>query len=163
MDFPGSTSGWRADRVPSEQTRWRLVQRSPDAAFGLAGAQPGSAAPSAVARLPRDARPALARLTVGRRVFLAETRAPAPEPLALPGRGRSWLFGFPPAASDAVAALPPDGTVQIDVLAADGRQTVLAQMAVEPGDYAAALAFLRQPAPVSAAGTGSPGRTRPAR
>jgi hypothetical protein len=164
MNFPGAAGSWRADRVPSEETRWRLVQRdSATAAFGLAGRDPRTAPPVAVVRLPRKARPALARLTVGRRIFLAETRAPAPEPLALSGRGRSWLFGFPPAVSDALAALPPDGTVQLDVLAAGGRQTVLARMSIEPGDYAAARAFLQQPAPVTAAETGSPGRSRPVR
>ena len=163
MNFPGSTSSWRADRVPSETVRWRLVQRGPGTAFGLAGVQPLAAAPLAVARLPKEARPALARLSVGRRVFLAESRALAPEALAMPGRGRSWMFGFPLAASDALAALPLDGEVRLDVLAAGGRQTVLARMSVEPGDYAAARAFLQQPAPVTSAGTGSPGRPRPAR
>jgi hypothetical protein len=162
MDFPGARTAWRADRVASVGTRWRLVQKTPSSAFGLAGRIPQAATPLAVTLLPRRARPALARVTVGQRVFLARTMAEAPETLVIPGRGRSWSFAFPQDVSAALAALPPNGAARLEVLAADEEQTVLARMAIEPGDYAAALAFLQQPTPVTAIGMGSPGRPRPA-
>ena len=145
MDFPGAGGGWRADRVASAETRWRLVQKGGPSAFGLAGAQPAAAVPYAVAVLPRNARPALARLTVGRRTFLAQSQTVAPAPLALAGRGRSWGFRFPSAAADALAALPATETAQVEILAADGRQSLLARIPIEVGDFAAARAFLQQP------------------
>lgn len=145
MEFPGAASTWRADRTPSAQLRWRLVQASPAAAFGLASVKPAEAAPYAVARLPRGSAPAFARLTVGRRVFLAQTLSRAPETLAGKGPGRSWSFRFPAEAAAALAASPAGGRVSFEVLGSDRRQSLLTHMPIEVGDFTAAQAFLAQP------------------
>ena len=144
MDFPGEAGGWKADRTPSDHLRWRLVQSTPAAAFGLAGSTTAGATPYAVSQLPKKARPAMARLVVGRRTFLAETRGAAQEPMMIPGRGRSWAFRFPSAASAELAALPPNGTATLEVLGADQSQGVLLRMPIEVGDFAAGRAFLGQ-------------------
>lgn len=141
MDFPGSSAGWRADRTRSEVLRWRVVQSTPGAQFGLAGAVPREAALYAITRSPKRQTPALARLTVGRRVFLAAARERAPTELVKPGKGQAWAFRFPPAAAEALAGASIRDTAELTFVGA-GRGRARS-MPIEIGDYAAAQAFVR--------------------
>ena len=140
MDFPTGASSWRADRTRSEESRWRVVQTTAAASVGLAGAAPADTALYAVARFPKKETPALARLTVGRRTFLASSRTPAPATLPFAGKGRAWAFRFPPAASDALAAASVRDTAQLVIVGAGRGGT--RSVPLEIGDYAAARAFV---------------------
>ena len=143
LEFPGTAAGWRADRTPTASLRWRLVQTRPQATFGLAAGPTGPLHPYAVARFPKQRTPSLARLTIGRRVFLAETNLPAPEGLRPAGRGApARAFRFSPAALAALDAAAPDDAVRLDFLAR-GRSGRTTTVLIERGDYAAARAFLR--------------------
>lgn len=141
MDFPGAAASWRADRTRSEAPRWRVVQTAPGAQLGLAGAQPGEAGLYAVARFPKGETPALARLTVGRRTFLAASREAAPPVLAAPGKGRAWAFRFAPGAAEALAAASVRDTAELAFVDAGRGRT--RSVPIEIGDYAAAQAFVR--------------------
>ena len=142
MDFPGQTAGWRADRGRSEEIRWRVLQTAQEAQLGLAGLTPQQSDLYAIARSPRGQTPAMARLTVGRKTFLASSREPAPRPLAAPGKGRAWAFRFPPAAADALATASIRDTAELTFVAAGrGRSRAVP---IEIGDYAAAQAFVRR-------------------
>ncbi|MBW3558185.1 MAG: hypothetical protein KY446_05290 [Proteobacteria bacterium] len=140
MDFPAATSGWRADRTRSAETRWRVVQTTPKAALGLAGADAGQAALYAVARFRKAETPASARLRVGRRTFLAASRETAPVVLSSAGKGRAWAFRFPPAAVQALAAASTRDTAELSFIRAGRGQT--RSVPIEIGDYAAAQAFI---------------------
>lgn len=140
MDFPAEASSWRADRTPSAETRWRVVQTRPAAQLGLAGAETKAAGLYAVARFPKAQTPALARLTVGRRTFLAASREVAPKLLTSSGKGRAWAFRFPPAAAQALAAASIRDTAELRFVAAGRGGT--RSVPIEIGDYAAAQAFI---------------------
>ena len=140
MDFPAVASSWRADRTRSAETRWRVVQATATATLGLAGADPSRAALYAVARFPKAETPALVRLRVGRRTFLAASREAAPAVLASAGKGRAWAFRFPPEAAQALAAASIRDTAQLSFVGAGRGKT--RSVPIEIGDYAAAQAFI---------------------
>jgi len=146
LTFPGRAAEWRADRTAYPALRWRLVQTRPAAVFGLAGARGGALRPYAVARFRKAERPALVRLTVGRRVFLAESNAPAPEALALdrPEGFRpppAWAFRFPSAAVAALDAAGPADLIRLDFIGSGRGRAAALTVPIERGDYAAARAF----------------------
>ena len=148
LSFPGQSAAWRADRTRFATLRWRLVQSRPGGDFGLATDSSGLLRPYAVARFRKKDRPALVRLTVGRRVFLAEAGTPAPEGLkpADTKRFRSdpaWAFRFPAAAGAALDAAGPHDPVRVDFVAPGRAQAPVRSIALERGDYAAARAFIR--------------------
>lgn len=148
LTFPGDQAEWRVDRTPSQTVRWRLVQTRPAAAFGLAGAAPADARLYAVARFRKKALPALVRLTVGRQVFLAEARAPAPE-LLRPADAKglldapAWTFRFPAAATAALDEAGPYDPIRLDFVGSDRSGGRTSSVAIERGDFEAARAFSR--------------------
>ena len=145
MAFPGERGSWLADRSVSKQPRWRSVQHlsldGQPAAFGLYAT--GKAEPRllAVARFKRP--PAFARLVVGRRTYLAETRQPAPKSLRTAGPGEALAFRFPAAAIAALERLDHGDTARLDFVTTSwsGERTRSAR--IEVGDFAAARAFLQ--------------------
>lgn len=145
MNFPGVRSQWRVDRTPSGNLRWRLVQSTPAATLGLAGSR--SAAPRlyAVARFRKNARPALVRLSIGRRVYLAETRSRAPKNLTPQpqswGRPPAWAFRFPAAATVALDTAGADDVIRIDFITPGRRGEQTRSVVFERGDLPAARAF----------------------
>jgi hypothetical protein len=148
FNFAGETSAWRADRTPFPSLRWRLVQAQGDVAFGLAGGGARDLRPYAVARFPKRERPGLVRLTVGRRVFLAETNAPAPEALEVAltqgvMAAPAWVFRFPAAATLALDAAGPHDAVRVDFVTPGRSGDRAVALVVERGDYPAARAFIQ--------------------
>jgi hypothetical protein len=143
MDFPGQQASWLADRTLSKLPRWRSVQHltleGQPAAFGLYAV--GKAEPRlvAVARFRRP--PAFARLVVGGRTYLAESRQPAPKSLRPAGRGDALAFRFPAAAVAALERLDHHDTARLDFVTTSwsGERTRSAR--IEVGDFAAARAF----------------------
>lgn len=140
MTFPGPRSAWRADRTRSEGPRWRAAQSVGATTVGLAGPNPGAPAFYAVSRMPKRDVPASARLTVGRRTFLASARETAPKTLTTPGQGRAWAFRFPPGAADALAAASVRDTAELTILQSNSTRTRV--VPIEIGDFAAARAFV---------------------
>jgi hypothetical protein len=145
MAFPGERASWLADRTLSKQPRWRSVQHltleGQPASFGLYAT--GKAEPRllAVARFKRP--PAFARLVVGGRIYMAESRQPAPKSLRTTGRGEALAFRFPAAAVTALERLDHADTARLDFVTTSwsGERTRSAR--VEIGDFAAARAFLQ--------------------
>jgi hypothetical protein len=136
MSFPG----WRADRTRSETFRWQAAQSVGSTTLGLAGPRPGAPVLYAISRLPNRDVPATAKLTVGRRTFLASAREAAPKTLAPAGPGRAWAFRFPPAAIEALASASVRDTAQLTLLQAGSTRTRV--VPIEIGDFAAARAFV---------------------
>jgi hypothetical protein len=145
MAFPGERASWMADRSVSKLPRWRSVQHltldGQPAAFGLYAT--GRAEPRllAVARFKRP--PAFARLVIGGRPYLAESRQPAPKSLRSDGPGDALAFRFPDAAVTALERLDHGDTVRLDFVTTSWSGERTRSALIEVGDFAAARAFLQ--------------------
>jgi hypothetical protein len=166
MRFPGPRSAWRAERPDARLAgdRWRLVQALPGAGgwllFGSVNGRPAlldarrGVGPAAGARLrlrdpARLAGPFLAGAPPAAvsRVFFASGRSVAARALLPAGADAGMLYTFPPNVLDALSALDPRETAQVElVYPAAGRER-LATAQVEIGDLAAARAFLAAAGP----------------
>jgi hypothetical protein len=146
MAFPGAAAEWRADRTWSAEHRWRLVQNArlddDPLSFGLAVRADAAPELLAVARFDPRRPPVMARLTVGGRVFLAESRHAAPKALR-PARGRDALaFRFSPAAAAALEQLEARDTVRLEFVVLTRSGESVRSTVIEVGDFAAARVFL---------------------